>query len=139
MLNFNQLRNQIQDNQQPQSSVQQANSLKLKIGLTYKLEHAQNRLLIETEISEINDLRGLENLNAPTYENEGTGEFPVDAVMEPGIQVKIKEKATKVLEALAYEFKLFKELTSVPDPNLWKLIAYHSRMERTFEVTNLTQ
>ena len=43
-----------------------------------------------------------------------------------------------VLEALSNEFKLFKELTSTPNANLWKLIAYHSKMDRTFEVKNLT-
>lgn len=52
--------------------------------------------------------------------------------------MKIKEKADKVLEALAHEFKFFKELTSAPSVDLWKLIGYHARMERTFEVTNLT-
>lgn len=138
MLNFNQLRNQIteQNSSAPpkQDKLQQENALKLRIGLTYKLEHAQNRMLVETEIGNINDLRGLENLSSQQDTDGDQGE----PGLEPGIQQKIKEKATQVLEALAYEFKLFKEVTSVPDPNLWKLIAFHSRMERTFEVTNLT-
>lgn len=54
------------------------------------------------------------------------------------IHFKIKEKAQMVLEALACEFKFFKELTSTPDTNLWRLIAYYCKMDRTFEVKNLT-
>ena len=54
------------------------------------------------------------------------------------IHFKIKEKAQMVLEALAGEFKLFKELTSTPEANLWRLIAYYCKMDRTFEVKNLT-
>ena len=52
--------------------------------------------------------------------------------------MKIKEKADKVLEALAHEFKFFKELTAAPSVDLWKLIGFHTKMDRTFEVTNLT-
>lgn len=141
MLNFNQLRNQITDSQdnlsanasnsaQANNDNVKENSLKLKIGLTYKLEHAQNRLLVETEINDINDLRTNDPC-IPESDND-------PCIFDPSIHVKLKEKATKVLEALSFEFKLFKELTSKPDPNLWRLIAYHSKMERTFEVQNLT-
>jgi len=109
--------------------------LKLKIGLTYKLEHTQNRLLVETEINEINDLNAIKGLSATDKLTSGS---LIDSVIDHGIHIRIKEKAIKVLEALSNEFKLFKELTSVPDPELWKLIGYHSKMERTFEVANLT-
>ena len=87
-------------------------------------------MLIETEINEINDLRLMDPC-IPVDENDPD-------IVDPSVHQKLKEKATKVLECLAIEFKLFKELTSKPDPHLWKLLAYHAKMERTFEVTNLT-
>jgi len=40
---------------------------------------------------------------------------PLEDVIDESFKVKIKEKANRVLEALSFEFKLFKELTSVPN------------------------
>lgn len=60
MLNFNQLRNQINESNPPVDEKSEAQR-KMKIGLTYKLEHAQNRMMIQTLFDEIGDLRGLDN------------------------------------------------------------------------------
>lgn len=55
-----------------------------------------------------------------------------------GIHEKIKLRAVRVLEALSDEFKIFKDISAGSDQNLWRLIAYHSRIQRTYEVTKLT-
>jgi hypothetical protein len=61
--------------------------------------------LIEREINEINDLRGIDS-SIPVEEINLDSKYA-------GIHLKIKEKANNVIEALAFEFKLFRELTSV--------------------------
>jgi hypothetical protein len=126
MLNFNQLRVQIHD--QSKNTAQDTKT-KLKLGLTYKLEHAANRINIEKQINEIQNMLALCEL---TKQKEHTD------VPNPESVAKIKEIACAVLEALSFEFKLFQELTSEPSQDLWKLIAYHSRITRTFEQQTLT-
>jgi hypothetical protein len=95
--------------------------------MTYVLEHSQNRMMIEKLMGEIADLRVIDSSVPPEGEK-------VD-----GMHVQIKEKALRVVEALSAEFKIFKAMSNNADPHLWRLIAYYCIMDRTFEVTKITE
>jgi hypothetical protein len=84
-------------------------------------------MMIEKLMGEIADLRVIDS------------SVPPEGDKVDGVHVQIKEKALRVVEALSTEFKLFKAMSNNADPNLWRLIAYYCIMDRTFEVTKITE